>query len=286
MRTIPNQLIIDKDVFRGTSTSKLEEFVQNIFLILPDVLYYECVTADERREELLDRFRKVILAGGCICPSRNTIIQKEAENLSPYGPLVDIQEIPAVRQTFQENRRPYNSKDVEAAYKNELEMAQMIMDSADNFTEKLASEQPKLLTDIRKCDNSKGGSLERLVKRAEFVDSQDIHSASKKLLKGITKFPEKYCLSDDWVSWHFLRLILILSMERTFLRHKGDTSGIIPVEHDIQDLIYVLLLSRADGLLTRDDGCKCLAKAAFPQKDVFSSLNEVPEEYLCHWSQD
>jgi len=279
------QVIIDKDVFRGENTAELCAFAGSHFLILPDVLYYECVTANEKREELLDRFREVILAGGCICASRNTIIQKEAKDLSPYGPLVDMQEIRAVRQTFKENSRPYNSKAVKAVYKNELGMAQMIMDLADGFTEKLASEQPGLLTEIRKCDNSKAGRFERLVQRAQFVDSQDIHSASKRLLKGITEFPEEYCLSDDWVSWHFLRLILIQSMERTFLRQKGDASGIIPIEHDLQDITYVMLLSRADGLLTRDNKLvKPLAKAAFSEKHVFSDLNEVPQKWAGYWS--
>jgi len=73
-------------------------------------------------------------------------------------------------------------------------------------------------------------------------------------------------------------------MEHAFLRQTGDVSKIESFEHDIQDVKYVLLLSRADGLLTRDTGCSCLAKAAFPEKDVFSSLDEVPYEYLCHWN--
>ena len=284
MKSAPKQLIIDKDLLHGKSTHALCDFARSHFLILPDDLYYECATTDKKQQELLDRFRDVILAGGCICPRRNTIIQKEAENLSPYGPLVDMQTILAVRQTFQENKRPYNSKEVETAHKNELEMAQMIIYLADGFTQKLASEQPELLTEIRKCDSSKMGRSDRLVKRAEFVDSQDIHHASEEMLKGFTNRPEEFCLSDEWVSWHFLRLYLILFMERTFSRHTGNTSGRISIEHDLQDITYVLLLSRADGLLTRDKGCSYLAKAAFPEKDVFSGLDEVPEEYLGDWT--
>jgi len=42
---------------------------------------------------------------------------------------------------------------------------------------------------------------------------------------------------------------------------------------------------RADGLLTRDKKLVTpLAQAAFPEKDVFFSLDEVPDEYLCNWS--
>ena len=284
MKSVPKQLVIDKDIFRGISTDDLCDFTRNHFLILPNVLYYECVTTDERQQELLDRFRDVILAGGCICPRRNKIIQEEAKTLSPYGALVDMKTISAVRQTFQENKRPYNPEEIEDAYRNELEMAKMIMDLADGFTQKLASEQPELLAKMRKCDSSKSARPERLVKWAESVDSHDIHYASKRILEGMTNHPDEFCLSDEWVSWHFLRLILILSFERTFLRHTGDASGPISIEHDLQDITYVLLLSRADCLLTRDKGCSYLAKAAFPEKDVLSHPDEVPEEYFGDWT--
>ena len=47
---------------------------------------------------------------------------------------------------------------------------------------------------------------------------------------------------------------------------------------------YILLLSRAGGLLTGDKVSGTLAKAAFPEKDVFSNLEDVPDEYIYHWS--
>ena len=285
MKSVPKQLVVDKDVFQGISTDDLCDFTRSHFLILPDDLYYECATTDRKQQELLDRFRDVILAGGCICPRRNKIIQEEAESLSPYGTLVDMRTISAVRKTFQKNSRPYKPEEVETAKANELQMAQMIIDFADGFTRKLASEQPERLTEIRRCDSSKTGRSDRLVEWAESVDSQDIHHASEEMFKGFTNRPDEFCLSDEWVSWHFLRLYLILLMERTFSRHTGDTSGQISVEHDLQDITYVLLLTRADGLLTREkDLVIPLAKAAFPEKDVFSRLDEVSEEYLGDWN--
>jgi len=146
MKSVPKQLVIDKDVFQGISTDDLCDFTRSHFLILPDDLYYECATTDRKQQELLDRFRDVILAGGCICPRRNKIIQEEAESLSPYGTLVDMRTISAVRKTFQKNSRPYKPEEVETAKANELQMAQMIIDFADGFTRKLASEQPERLT--------------------------------------------------------------------------------------------------------------------------------------------
>jgi hypothetical protein len=287
MKSVPKQLVIDKDVFRGTSTQSLCDFARRHFLILSDDLYYECASTDEKQQELLDRFRDVILAGGCICPRRNKIIREEAKSLSPYGMLVNMQTIIAVRKTFQKNSRPYKPKEVEAAKANELQLAQMIIDFANDYTRKLASEESERLTQIRKCDSSNMGRFDRLVELAESVDSQDIHHASEEMLKGFTKRPDAFCLSGEWVSWHFLRLYLILLMERTFSRHTGDASEQNSFEHDLQDINYVLLLSRADGLLTRDKNLVIpLAKAAFPKKDVFSNLEEVPEDYLGYWSQN
>ena len=256
-------------------------------MILPDDLYYEYASTNSKQQELLNRFRDVILAGGCICPRRNTIIKMEAENLSPYGTLVDIQTISAVRNTFQRNSRPYDPEEVETAKANEQQIAQMIVDFADVFNRKLASEEPKRLAEIRKCDSSKKGRSNRLIEWAETVDSQDIHHASEEMFKGFTHQPDKFCLSEEWVSWHFLRLYLILLMECTFSRHTGGASGKLSFEHHLQDITYVSLLSRADGLLTRDkDLVIPIAKAAFSEKDVFSSLEEVPEDYLGDWVKD
>ncbi len=69
----------------------------------------------------------------------------------------------------------------------------------------------------------------------------------------------------------------------TYIQKEAASSN--PFPWFLPDLEYVLLLSRADGLLTRNEKLvKPLAQAAFPKKDVFSSLDEVPEEYVCHWS--
>jgi len=65
----------------------------------------------------------------------------------------------------------------------------------------------------------------------------------------------------------------------------GRNSGDKRAEHDYQDMEYVLLLSRADAILTRDKKLvKPLAEAAFPDRDVFFDLDEVPDEYVCHWN--
>ncbi len=57
------------------------------------------------------------------------------------------------------------------------------------------------------------------------------------------------------------------------------------ISNDLYDMEYVAYLSRADGILTGDTKLvQPLAEAAFPDKDMFSSLEEVPESYRCDWA--
>lgn len=104
-----------------------------------------------------------------------------------------------------------------------------------------------------------------------------------------SKFIEKMrpdiasCLSPDWYTWHSDRLRLGLALEWAYQKAKsGEIPTIKRASHDFHDMQYVTYLSRADGLLTKDNDCRLLAKAAFPDKDVFSSLDEVPAEYVCN----
>jgi len=86
------------------------------------------------------------------------------------------------------------------------------------------------------------------------------------------------------MAWHLFRLRDIVVRECLYLRRAGSSLGEERAEHDHQDVGYVLLLSRADGFVTRDKKLVELARAAFPEKDVFSSLEEVPESYRCDWT--
>lgn len=184
-------LILDKSVLAATQTDKLVKFAQDHFLILPDTLYYECVTTDTDKEKLLDRFRSVILAGAYTCLSIVDIIKKEAKNLSPYGFLVKLEEVSAVRKTFQKNPRPYSLKHAEIMLKEEYDMAENILKSAHEFTDKLALEDPQLLREVRKWNSSRNARHKRLQKWAELVDGNDIHRAACRLLGRLAQNPDK-----------------------------------------------------------------------------------------------
>jgi hypothetical protein len=275
-------LVFDKSVFQVTSSAELLGFANKHLIVLPDVLYFECVTALENRVQLLERFRNVIVNGAYICEGFWSIIKKEGRELLPYGPLVDLSKVDAVRNTFRVNPTPYNPDDAKELLRRNLEMAKGLICSTDGFDKKIASESPEVHKEIRsKWDGSKKSIPERLCYWANMVDSEDLHKLAAALLSNLTNNIGQYCLSKDWFTWQYLRLFMILNFERNFLRHKGSSLGLDRIEHDLQDIQYVALISRADGLLTRDRGCASLAKAAFPEKDVFSCLGEVTDDYRC-----
>lgn len=283
---MPKKLIIDKDVFRGTSTQQLCRFVKNHFLILPAVLIYECATdRNDPHHKLLKRFREVILAGGYICGEVEHIIRWEASKLQPYGFLADLSGTSELRDKLQKYKNISASPVIENLLNQCLDSAQILLNLAQNISDKIVSEIPEVDKKIRgplECNK-----LNRLKIWLERVDSSDIHAYAVRLLcPNLTKPPNRFCLSGDWVSWHYFRIVSVLAFEYSFLKKgKGKNTELIGAEHDINDIKYVVLLSRADALLTRDTKLvKPLAQSMFPKKDVFPSLDDVPCEYVCHWS--
>jgi len=278
----PQKIIIDKDTFIGINLNALCIFTRSHFLVLPEVLLYECLTSLEKKGILLDRFRQVILAGGYVCSSGYAIVRDEAHRLNPHGPLVNREYSDGVRQALAKNADPYDYTWVTKRFQLDQEFIDHFQSNIERFT-KLESRKTNVIELVRRQDHSNEGRSDRLKYWAEFVNSKDLHDARNQLLKGITNCPDKYCLSGEWVSWQFVRVFMIWVLECSFLLQTGGGKGSAKLEHDLQDIACVALLSRANGLLVRDKFAQDLARAAFPDKDVFSSLDEVPDEYLCDW---
>ena len=283
MKPVPKQLIIDKDVFQGTSQATLCKFAKNHFLILPEVLLYECLTNPEQKSILRHRFEQAMLGGAYICPSAKRIVFKEARELSPCRFLPDLQMTTDIRGAIKKNMSYFDSDLVQETYEERCKSAKTLLDSAPNTAEKIASQEPGILKEAKKYQ---GNRSERFKLWVETVTRKDVHELVIEKLSYLTKSPERFCLSNEWITWHYFCFVCVIHLEYTFLRTvQGETPKLTQAEHDCQDIEYVTYLSLADGLLTRDKKLvTLLAKAAFPDKDIFSSLDEVPEEYVCHWS--
>jgi hypothetical protein len=121
---------------------------------------------------------------------------------------------------------------------------------------------------------------ERLVNWFGHIDRMDIHAmAVESFPAGWIRVKGEFCLSPAWMTWQHLRLVMAFVYEYWYIRQTGSPRDKY-AEHDLQDTEYVLLLSRADGIITKDLGLIELARAAFPDKRVFSSLDDVP----CDWT--
>jgi hypothetical protein len=282
MTVTPKQLLIDKDVFEGTKQNDLYNFVKNHFLILPEVLLYECLTTKRNKNFLVHRFEQVILMGGYICPATRVILQKEATNLCPLEYLTDLKMTTDMRTAVKRKKISYNSKYLSKLYRKDQESADLLIDLAKSTATTVLEKEPQATKEARRYEESTSERYQLWIVQA---NNADIHTLAVEKLAHLTNSPKKYCLSEDWVTWHYLRLMSVLSVEYGFLIGKGGEVGRKRATHDLLDMEYVLLLSRADGILTRDEKLvKPLTHAAFPDKDVFSELNEVPDEYLCNWS--
>jgi len=280
----PKQLLIDKSLFDATPTRKIKEFVRNYFLILPNGLLYECLTTERAKDKLLHRFREGVLAGGYVCSSIYDTVRYEGEDLAPYGNLVDAEYCDAFRQALAENPNPYDYRWITNRSRLNQKFIEHFQINIKKFAT-LESEKLDVMKALRHEDHSNEGRPNRLKYWAEFVDSKDLKDAGNRLLRGITTCPGRYCLSKEWISWQFVRVFMIWLMECSFLSQTGGGKGSAKLEHDLQDMGCVALLSRVDGLLMRDKLAQDLARVAFPDKDIFSSLHEVPEDYKCNWTQ-
>jgi hypothetical protein len=116
------------------------------------------------------------------------------------------------------------------------------------------------------------------------IDRMDIHAmALEAILAGWVRVKGEFCLSSSWITWQYLRLVMVVVYEYWYIRVTSDPRDKW-AEHDLADIEYALLLSRADGIITQDKRLSKLASVTFPESDVFPSLDKVPGSYRCDWS--
>ena len=280
------QIVIDKDLFQGTPRDKLCSFAHNHFLVLSQILYWEIMTDSKNRERLLKRFREAILSGAYFCLSTRSMIEKEGQSSQPYGFLSDFSETSDMRRRFKHGALFVARDDEEGSAKN-VNSARALLDNCAVVIREFLPET------IAEADGNRpqleGRVSERLrfwIKEVDRPDGLDVHAVAASAFKELTKIPDSFCVSKEWVSWQYVRLNTVLDLEYTFLgKGQAGLPELLHAEHDLHDIEHVVLLSRADALLTADKKLvRPLAQAAFPEKDVFSSLDEVPDKYRCDWS--
>lgn len=159
----------------------------------------------------------------------------------------------------------------------------VLVDLSAKLKKRIDKERPDVGKKIQDLTSDRFNRFRILL---ESIDARDLHQMCvDSFHHDWIKNEKKFCLSPEWIGWQLIRLTDVIVQDYYYLRQLGGGPGDERAEHDYQDMEYVILLSRADCLLTRDEKLvKPLARAAFPDKDVFSSLDEVPKGYVCNWA--
>ncbi|HUV66966.1 MAG TPA: hypothetical protein VMW24_23975 [Sedimentisphaerales bacterium] len=284
----PKQIIVDKDALVGINIGDLCDFARNHFLLCSDTLLYECATTSEsERKNMLSRCDRLIKAGAYYCSCSIAFIQSEGENCLPYPWfLPDLEATEQIRTGEACLEDVLHSPKIKQAFDSRCKVSKSVfVDLSAKLKNRIDLENPDVGKKIKELSSDRFGRFKALL---ESIDARDLHQMC------VDSFPHdwiknerEFCLSPEWMSWQLIRLTDAIVQNYYYLRQTGP----MPrdenerAEHDYQDMEYVLLLNRADGVLTRDKKLvEPLARAAFPEKDVFSNLDDVPDDYVCNWA--
>ena len=272
------QIVIDKSAFIAICFDALCEFAQKHFLVVPDVLCYECYTNfSVKSQRTLKHCEQLIQHGAYYSSCSTGFLQSEGSSLEPYPWFLPNLEI---TQLIRNDASGIGGFNATQTFNARFGVARKIF--VDAIAKICKGVKPKLQVSPNKV--LPVDTKERFVEFLNYIDSKMERARDfvlRSMPKNWVKDPKRFCLSSEWVSWHYFRLIRAVALEYCYCGLSGGAPLELRAEHDYQDMEYVLLLSRADGLLARDKGLITLAKAAFPEKDVFSCLDEVPSDYQC-----
>jgi hypothetical protein len=234
---------------------------------------------------MLDACKSLIESGAYYCSCSVSFLQWEGQNLQPYPQsLPDLPKTQRIREGHVRREASFTPEEIERTLQLHTRLAKnMLVGTVARVAERIGSERPDIAKNVKMLPS------DRRVRMRQWLDGLDrigmYEVAVRSMPEGWVKDLTGFCRGKEWISWQYFRLASVLANEYYYLRQMGGIPGNHRAEHDYQDMEYVLLLSRAEGLLTRDQRVVTpLAQAAFPDKDVFFKLDEVPEEYLCHWS--
>jgi len=283
---MPKLLVIDKSVFHGAASDKLIKFAKNNSVVLPYALAIECLMSEKKHGikgakdpiRLLHKVEDVVKAGAYCGRSPGSIFQEERERQRSVDSVVDEK----VTRDIREGHLVLTEDLVE----READICRNTFDPQIVFLKQLAEKMygeacKKGLQPNFRGEAEKNPLSVRLTKWIQVADVLRDQIMQRFFSTSISSNA-----GPDWFAWQWSRLCFAWAYEWTCKRvESGPSVENRDISNDLYDMHCTACLVRADGLLTKDEKLvKPLAQAAFPRKDVFSSLDEVPEEYLCRWS--
>ena len=290
MTSKPKQIVVDKSAFQGIKLDSLCNFAKHHLLLVSDSLLYECATAEKNKRQdptdLLAKYECLIKEGAYYCSMSWKFVEWECRHCQPYPWLLaDPDETKGVRSGQIDLRSVLNPRIADQARDARWLFAKnMLLNLSGEIKQRVDAKDPCFGRELRGFPEDRFTGLSMILDKT----SPDFHDMATRSFPQWIRDLGRFCLSAEWMTWHRIRLHVAVIVDYTYLREKGGNPGNRLAEHDDQDVEYVLLLSRADAIITAENEERglvpTLARAAFPEKDVFSSLDEVPESYRCDWA--
>lgn len=277
-------LVVDKCCFQGIPLLRLTEFVGNYYVVLPYALCVECLMSENdnfssRRSDpelLLKRLDDSVKAGANIGYSSAGLFRMEKESLTAADSVVDEESTLRVKEGMINLDKNFISSEAEICKTTFEPLINLLLEFAKTYFENLVKKN--LCVEFR--EDCQATDIERFKKWLQVAGAMK-DALTQHMFSEISS-----TIRDDWYTWQIARLWWAWVIDWACKRnYSGSSFENRDISNDLYDMEYIAYLSLADGLLTQDERLvKPLAKAAFPEKDVFSSLDEVPEDYICNWT--
>ncbi|MGB2807011.1 MAG: hypothetical protein WBC22_04695 [Sedimentisphaerales bacterium] len=272
-------LILDKSVFQGVACSELVRFVKCHHIILPHALCVECAISHKGNPSkdskdpmrLVQKLLDVVKNGAYVGKAPGKIVEEERSINAAIETLVDMEE----SQTMGEGILDEES-DLEKVREECYKAFKPITDSVERWADQYHKNiRKRKLEKAFREEVDEDDLVGRLGKWLQSIDGAKDDLSNQLLGNGSNSMS-----ADRW-EWQMLRLSRAWGIELASKRNKsGPSFENYDISNDIFDIFYVSHLAQADGLVAGDKRLVLpLAMAAFPSKDVFGSINDVPYRY-------
>jgi hypothetical protein len=275
-------LILDKSVFHGTSQKTLLKFTKRHAVILSDTLFTESLTSTKLdSQRYITLIRKMILEGAKASYGILHLIREEMCNFRPCDSIINHKVTESIRNESTKNEDMFDNNEIFDVYQQNLSLALIVPKIAKLIKQNTLTQYTGIEREMKKSK----ASPEELFSAATDWATTKIFEAKQIFFSNLVEDLDRFCTSDKWITWHYLRGVLTLA-HIYFWKDVGYSGawGNKNLRKYYNDMEYIILLYEADGLLTSDNDCASLAKLMFPAKVLFWGIEEVPEEYICHWS--
>jgi len=264
--------LLDKSIFVSVKTEKLQSFIQNNCVVLPETLFYECYSSDDLyKKKHFVKLDALIKAGAYVSYQLVHIIGvQEAKNLYPCKCIISYDCTNKLKSEGFREEKTISKEEVYKKKKDRSKVALAIKELATKIYQKNEFNYPDVIKEIKSLNMKR---IERLNKWIKYIDKSDIHEKSIEIFcKYIidSNDSNKFCLTDDWIAWHYTRLIYLMAYEYIFKKITGKMKKDENAEKDFMDIEYIAFLAKSDVLLTRDNECQDIANAMYPKKLIRS----------------